>query len=69
MPAMTHPWPGDIPNASSTRSKETALMSTPAPKAMISPIARKLMGRTSATIAPITSDEAARAPQPKDSAI
>jgi hypothetical protein len=35
---------------------------------MISPIARKRMGKTSATIAPITSDQAARVPQGKDSA-
>jgi len=69
MPAMTHPWPDDIPNASSTRSKATALMSTPAPKAMISPIMRKLMRNQSATRAPITSEEAARVPQPNAAAI
>jgi hypothetical protein len=36
---------------------------------MISPIARKPMRRTNATIAPITSEEAARVPQPKAAAI
>jgi hypothetical protein len=51
------------------RSKESALISTPAPKPMISPIARKGMRKRSATRAPITSDEAARVPQPKEAAI
>ena len=36
---------------------------------MISPIVRKLILKRSATIAPITSDEAARVPQPKAAAI
>ena len=55
--------------ASSTRSNATALISTPAPKAKISPIARKLMRKRSAITAPITSEEAARVPQPKAAAI
>src|SRR3954451_22570307 len=68
-PAMTQPWPDDLSTASSMRSNETALISTPAPKAMISPIARKRIWNTSATIAPITSEDAARVPQPKAAAI
>ena len=36
---------------------------------MISPIARKLMRKRSATRAPITSEEAANVPQPKDAPI
>ena len=36
----TAPCPDDLSAASSTRSNETALISTPAPKPMISPIAR-----------------------------
>jgi hypothetical protein len=51
------------------RSKESALISTPAPKPMISPIARKLILKRSAKMAPITSDEAASVPQPKEAAI
>ena len=42
-----------------------ALINTPEPKAMISPIVRKSMRRTSATMAPMTSEDAARVPQPK----
>ena len=45
------------------------LISTPAPKAKISPITRKLMRNQSATKAPITSEEAARVPQPNAAAI
>ena len=66
---MTAPFPDVISAASSMRSNATALISTPAPKPMISPIVRKLMRKRSATIAPITSEEPARAPQPKDAAI
>jgi len=36
---------------------------------MISPITRKLRWKRSAMIAPITSDEAARVPHPKEAAI
>jgi hypothetical protein len=36
---------------------------------MISPIRRKLIFNMSARTAPITSDEAARVPQPKEAAI
>jgi hypothetical protein len=36
---------------------------------MISPIARKPILKRSATMAPITSEEAARVPQPKEAAI
>jgi hypothetical protein len=59
----------DISAASWIRSKATALISTPAPKPMISPIAGKLMRKMSARTAPITSEEAARVPQPKAAAI
>jgi hypothetical protein len=58
-----------LSTASWTRSKASALISTPAPKPMISPIARKPMRKRSATRAPITSDEAARVPQPNEAAI
>jgi hypothetical protein len=44
-------------------------MSTPEPKPMISPIARKPMRKRSAMRAPITSDEAASVPQPNEAAI
>src|SRR5512132_559117 len=69
MPAMAHPWPDEIPNPSSTRSKATALISTPAPKAMISPIVRRPMRKRSAMTAPITSDDAASMPQANAPAI
>jgi len=61
--------PPDLLIASSTRSNATALISTPAPKARISPITCKLMRNRSATRAPITSEEAARVPQPNAAAI
>jgi hypothetical protein len=44
-------------------------MSTPAPKPMIRPIKRVEMRTRRARIAPITSEEPARAPQPKAAAI
>ena len=44
-------------------SKETALMSTPDPNPMISPIHRRLKRNLSAINAPITNEEAANAPQ------
>src|SRR5262245_35777515 len=55
--------------ASSTRSKATALISTPAPKPMISPIVARSMRKSIATRAPITSEDAARVPHPKAAAI
>ena len=66
---MIAPCPDDTPAASSIRSNATALISTPAPKPMINPITRKLMRKRSAIKAPITSEEAARSPQPKEAAI
>ena len=54
-PAAIDPWPDDLAAASSIRSKDTALISTPAPKPMISPIVRRLRWNRSATSAPITS--------------
>jgi len=36
---------------------------------MISPMTRKLILKTSATMAPMTSDDAASVPQPNDAAI
>ena len=63
---MTQPLPVDFSAASSTRSNATALISTPAPKAMISPITRRLMRKRSAMSAPITSEDAASVPQPND---
>ena len=65
---MTAPW-DPMSAASSTRSKATALISTPAPKPMISPIVRKPIRKRSAMSAPITSEEAASSPQPKAAAI
>jgi hypothetical protein len=68
-PATTQPCEDDLWTASSTRSKESALIRTPEPKPMISPIARLPMWKRSAMTAPITSDEAASVPQPKAAAI
>src|SRR5215468_8992061 len=79
-PPKNTPHPAKIPistghletcvfDASSTRSNATALISTPAPKPMISPIARKpILSRIAAT-APMISDEAASVPQPNAEAI
>ena len=64
-PPTTHPWPDDFSIASWTRSNESALISTPAPKAMISPIQRRLMRNSSAMTDPMTSEDAASVPQPK----
>ena len=69
MPAIAAPLPCALLAASSTRSNATALISTPAPKAMISPITRKLMRNQIATRAPITSEQAASVPQPNAAAI
>ena len=63
------PFPDDLSAASSIRSNDTALISTPAPKPMISPIVRRLRCNQSAISAPITSEEAARVPHPNDSSI
>ena len=67
-PKMIEPWPEVEPIASSTRSNATALISTPAPKPMISPIVLVRMRNSSATTAPMTSDEAASRPQANDAA-
>ena len=53
--------------ASATRSNDTALMSTPEPKAMISPIVRVEMRIRMARTAPMISDEAATKPQKNNS--
>ena len=66
---MIAPWPEDTSAASSMRSNATALISTPAPKPMINPITRRLMRKRSAIRAPITREDAARSPQPKEAAI
>jgi len=66
---MVQPSPFDFAAAFSTRSNATALISTPAPKPMISPIVGSLMRNRSATMEPITSEDAAKAPQPKDAPI
>ena len=64
-PPATHPWPDDFSAASSTRSNATALISTPAPKAMISPIARRLMRKTERDERADHQRGAARVPQAK----
>jgi hypothetical protein len=46
----------------------TALISTPAPKPSTSPIALSGLGRANPISAPITSDDAASAPQPSAAA-
>ena len=61
-PPTNAPSPVDFSDASWTRSNATALISTPAPKPMISPITRSGMRKRSAMIAPITSEHAARVP-------
>ena len=66
-PASTAAFPDALPTASSTRSNATALISTPAPKPMISPIVRRRTGRISAAVAPSTSEDAASSPQAKAS--
>ena len=66
---MAQPLPDDFSAASWTRSNATALISTPLPKAMIKPIARKLNWNRSASSAPITSEDAARVPQPNEAHI
>src|SRR5262245_59652568 len=79
-PAKNTPHPAKIPistghletcvfAASSTRSNAIALISTPAPKPMISPIARNPILSRIAAIAPMISDDAASVPQPKAAAI
>src|SRR5215212_748669 len=50
---------------SSARSKLTALISAPAPKASTSPTIRCGRGRASPSSAPMISDDAASAPQPR----
>src|SRR5206468_1033279 len=60
---------GRLADRLSTRSNATALISTPAPKPMISPIARSPIRNESAAAAPSTSDDAACTPKPKASAI
>src|SRR3954469_3835087 len=52
---------------SSKRSKLTALISAPAPKASTDPISRGDHSRTRPSTAPMTSDDAASAPQPSAS--
>jgi anti-anti-sigma regulatory factor len=68
-PKATPPLPADVVTASSTRSKATALMSTPAPKAMMRPRARREIGRVSARAPPTASDDPATSPQSSASAI
>src|SRR5688500_6371712 len=69
---MTAPSPRPSPTApalptlapSCARSKLTALINAPAPKASTTPIMRSGHERARPSTAPATSDEAARAPQP-----
>ncbi len=50
--------------ASSIRSNDTALINTPAPKPMISPMVRKPIWNVRAISAPITSEDPASTPHP-----
>ncbi len=65
----TVPAPSAVLDASSTRSNATALISTPAPNAMIRPRIRLGIGTTSAITAPTSREDAPTAPQKKASPI
>ena len=68
-PADDRSVPDDLPTASSMRSNATALISTPAPKRHDQPDHAQPDAEEQRDIAPITSDDAARVPRPKDAAI
>src|SRR5262249_5164576 len=68
-PSPTPPSPAVVSNASWTSSKATALIRTPAPKAMIRPSDRRPIGNQYASNPPRTREEQARSPQKNDSPI
>ena len=68
-PTATPPSPSAVSNASSTSSKATALIRTPAPKAMIRPSGKRPIRKRIASTPPIRSEELATNPQNSASAM